>query len=56
MRLEPLYTIRFFFPSGNGRKASVGIEQIGKPSKWLTLNAYRVLTATGDLEIPGDFY
>jgi len=55
MRLEPLYTIRFFYPSGKRRKAPVGIEQIGKPSKWTTFNAYRVLTATGDLEIPGDF-
>lgn len=34
------------------RKAPVSIEQIGKPSKWITLNAYRVLKETGDIEIP----
>ena len=34
------------------RKAPVSIEQIGKPSKWITLNSYRVLKETGDLEIP----
>ena len=40
----------FFYPSGKGRKAPVVIEEIGKPSKWITLNAYRVLTQTGDLD------
>ena len=34
------------------RKAPVSIEQIGKPSKWITLNSYRVLKETGDLDIP----
>jgi len=52
MRLELLYTIRFFYPSGNGRKAPVSIDQIGKPSKWITLNRYRVLKQTGDIDIP----
>ncbi len=33
----------------NKRKALVDIEQIGKPSKWITLNAYRALKGTGDL-------
>jgi hypothetical protein len=42
----------FFYPSGKGRKAPVSIEQIGKPSKWITLNCYRVLKQTGDIEIP----
>jgi hypothetical protein len=41
----------FFYPSGKGRKAPVAIEEIGKPSKWITLNSYRVLTQTGDLDI-----
>jgi len=42
----------FFYPSGKGRKAPVSKEQIGKPSKWITLNCYRVLTETGDIDIP----
>jgi hypothetical protein len=42
----------FFYPSGKGRKAPVNIEQIGKPSKWITLNCYRVLRQTGDIDIP----
>ncbi len=42
----------FFYPSGKGRKAPVSIEKIGQPSKWITLNAYRVLTETGDISIP----
>jgi hypothetical protein len=41
----------YFYPSGKGRKAPVAIEEIGKPSKWITLNSYRVLTQTGDLDI-----
>ncbi len=41
----------YFYPSGKGRKAPVVIGEIGKPSKWITLNAYRVLTQTGDLDI-----
>jgi hypothetical protein len=39
----------YFYPSGKGRKAPVPIEEIGEPSKWITLNAYRVLTQTGDI-------
>jgi hypothetical protein len=41
----------YFYPSGKGRKAPVAIEEIGKPSKWITLNCYRALTATGDIDI-----
>ena len=41
----------FFYHSGKGRKAPVAVEEIGKPSKWITLNAYRVLTQTGDLDL-----
>jgi len=41
----------YFYPSGKGRKAPVAIEEIGKPSKWITLNAYRVLTKTGDIDL-----
>jgi len=41
----------FFYPSGKGRKAPVAVEEIGKPSKWITLNAYRVLTETSDLNL-----
>jgi len=41
----------YFHPSGKGRRAPVAIEETGKPSKWITLNAYRVLTKTGDLEV-----
>ena len=44
----------YFYPSGKGRKAPVAIEEIGKPSKWITLNAYRVLTKTGDLDLDQD--
>jgi hypothetical protein len=40
-----------FYPSGKGRKAPVAIEEIGKPSKWITLNSYRVLTSTGDIKL-----
>src|SRR5467141_1257028 len=36
------------------RKAPVPVEEIGKPSKWITLNAYRVLTQTGDLDVDRD--
>ena len=34
------------------RKALVNIEQLMKPSKWVTLNCYRVLAMTGELELP----
>ena len=33
------------------RKALVDIEELWKPSKWVTLNCYRALSATGDLPI-----
>ncbi len=33
------------------RKAVVDVEELWKPSKWVTLNCYRSLTATGDLDI-----
>jgi hypothetical protein len=35
------------------RKTLVTVEQVQKPSKWVTLNCYRVLARTGNLEIPG---
>src|SRR6266699_253425 len=35
----------------NKRKALVDVEELWKPSKWITLNCYRALTATGDLDI-----
>jgi len=44
----------FFYPSGKGRKAPIAVEEIGKPSKWITLNAYRVLTHTGDIDLNQD--
>jgi hypothetical protein len=34
-----------------GRKAPVSVEEIGEPSKWITLNAYRALADTGHLKI-----
>jgi hypothetical protein len=34
------------------RKALVPMEQLMEPSKWITLNCYRVLANTGDLELP----
>ncbi len=34
-----------------GRRTIVNLEEIGKPSKWVTLNCFRVLTVTGDLEV-----
>ncbi len=37
---------------GNNRKTLVDIEELWKPSKWVTLNCYRALTATGDMEAP----
>ncbi len=43
-----------FYPTGKGRKAPVAVEEIGKPSKWITLNAYRALTKTGDLDLNQD--
>ena len=36
---------------GKPRKALVDVEELWKPSKWITLNAFRALTATGDLDI-----
>ena len=44
----------YFNPSGKKRRAPVTVEEIGKPSKWITLNAYRVLTRTGDLDLEQD--
>jgi hypothetical protein len=41
----------YFYPSGKGRTAPVKVEEIGEPSKWVTLNALRVLGKTGDLEL-----
>ncbi len=32
------------------RKAPVKVEKIGEPSKWVTLNAFRVLAQTGDVK------
>lgn len=34
------------------RKNLVSLEELMEPSKWVTLNCYRVLAATGDLELP----
>jgi len=34
------------------RKALVTVEQLMEPSKWITLNCYRVLAKIGDLELP----
>lgn len=34
------------------RKTLVTLEEVGKPSKWVTLNCYRVLSMRGDLELP----
>ena len=36
------------------RKTLVTLEEIGEPSKWITLNCYRVLSIRGDLEVPGE--
>jgi len=36
----------------NARKTLVTLEQLMEPSKWVTLNCYRVLERTGDLELP----
>lgn len=33
------------------RKTLVTVEQLNEPSKWVTLNCYRVLAKTGDLEL-----
>ncbi len=44
-----------FYPSGKGRKTLVDVEELGKPSKWITLNCYRVLSQTGDIDLPEDF-
>lgn len=35
----------------NKRKALVEIEELWEPSKWITLNACRVLTSTGDVQV-----
>jgi hypothetical protein len=40
----------YFNPTGKGRKAPIAIEEIDRPSKWITLNCYRVLTATNDID------
>jgi len=39
-------------PWGNSLKGATAydLEPVGKPSKWVTLNCYRALTRTGDLE------
>ncbi len=37
------------------RKAIVNVESIMKPSKWVTLNCYRALLGTGDLEVPRNY-
>ena len=34
------------------RKTWVNIEELQKPSRWVTLNCYRVLAQTGELELP----
>ena len=34
------------------RKTLVTLESLNTPSKWVTLNCYRVLAKTGDLELP----
>ncbi len=41
-------------PWGNSLKGSTkfDLEQVGKPSKWVTLNCYRALTNAGDIRIP----
>ncbi len=39
-------------PRAKSRKAPVAVEEIDKPSKWITLNSYRVLTATNDIAVP----
>ena len=36
----------------NSRKTIVSVEELNEPSKWVTLNCYRVLSRTGDLEFP----
>jgi len=38
--------------SDETRKNLVNVEELARPSKWVTLNCYRVLAKTGDLEIP----
>jgi len=40
--------------SDRTRKNLVKIEELAKPSKWVTLNCYRVLARTGDLDVPKD--
>ncbi len=37
----------------NKRKALVDVEELWKPSKWITLNCFRALTATGDIVVSG---
>jgi len=34
------------------RKTLVTLERLNEPSKWVTLNCYRVLSRTGDLDLP----
>ena len=37
-------------PNPERRKSPVPVEEIGKPSKWITLNAIQVLAKTGDVK------
>ncbi len=37
------------------RRTIVNVETLMKPSKWVTLNCYRALSATEDLEIPKNY-
>lgn len=37
------------------RKAIVNMERLMMPSKWVTLNCYRALLGTGDLEVPRNY-
>lgn len=34
------------------RKTLVTLERLHEPSRWVTLNCYRVLAKTGDLDLP----
>jgi len=38
-------------PTPKERKRVVTIEELGKPSKWVTLNCYRALSKTGDVTL-----
>ena len=37
------------------RRTIVNLEPLMKPSKWVTLNCYRALLGTGDLEVPRNY-